>query len=82
MPEFRGRIYPFKIHLLQRLPTCVDEHRFAEGDDSLFDARDGAFEDDEVVFYFAVADEASHTVKFCVSRGKWFLRFYSQRLTV
>ena len=62
MAEFRGRIDPFEIDLLERFPACVDEHRFAEGHDSLFDAWDGAFEEDEVVLYFAIADEAAHSV--------------------
>jgi len=61
MPEFRRRVDPFQIDLLQRFTTRMHKHRFAERDYSLLHARAGAFEDDEVVFHFAVADESAHT---------------------
>ena len=58
--ELRRCIYPFEIDLLKRFAACVREHGFAESHDSLLYAGDGAFEEDEVVLDFAVADEAAH----------------------
>ena len=62
MAELGGCVDPFEIDLFERFAACVREHGFAEGHDSLLDARDGAFEEDEVVFDFAVADEAAQTI--------------------
>ena len=64
MTKLGGRIDPFEIDLLKRFAACVREHGFAEGHDSLLDAGDGAFEEDEVVFDFSVADEAAHAVTY------------------
>ena len=60
MTELGGCIDPFEVDLLERFAACVREHGFAEGHDSFLDAWDGAFEEDEVVLDFAVADEAAH----------------------
>jgi hypothetical protein len=39
----------------------VDEHRLAEGHDSLLDTGNGALEHDEVVVDLTIADEATKT---------------------
>ena len=62
MTELGRGIDPFQIDLFQRFPACVHEHGFAEGHNSLLDAGDGTFEEDEVVLDFSVADEAAHTI--------------------
>lgn len=58
--ELGGSIDPFEVDFLERFPTRVDEHGFAEGHDSLLDAWYGAFEEYEVVLDFSVANEAAH----------------------
>ena len=58
--EFRRSVDPLELDFLQRFATRVREHGFAEGDDAFLDAWDGAFEEEEVVLDFAVADESAH----------------------
>ena len=62
MTEFRRGVDPFEVDFFQRFPTRMREHGFAEGHDSLLDARDRAFEENEVVLDFSVADEAAHAI--------------------
>ena len=72
MTEFRSSVDPFEIDLFQRFPARMREHGFAEGHDSLLDARDRAFEENEVVLDFSVPDEAAHTsaIQQLLSDGK------------
>ena len=58
--ELGGSVDPFQLDFFQRLARGVRVHGFAEGHDAFLDARDGALEEDEVVFDFAVVDEAAH----------------------
>lgn len=62
MTELGRRIDPFEVNFLEGFPTRVYEHGFSEGHNSLLDARDGAFEHDEVVLDFSVTNEAAHAV--------------------
>ena len=62
MTKFRGSIDPFELDLFQRFPTRMREHGLAQGHDSLLNAWDRAFEENEVVFDFSVADEAAQTM--------------------
>lgn len=60
--ELRRRVDPFEIHLLQRFPARVYEHRFSQGDDSLLDTWHSTLEDDKIVFHLTVSHKATHTM--------------------
>ena len=59
MAEFAARVDPFQVYLLQCPARCVHPHGFAESDDALLDARDCAFEEEEVILHVSVAYEAA-----------------------
>lgn len=61
--ELGGGIDPLELDVLEGLPGGVDEHRLAEGHDSLLDTGNGALEHDEVVVDLTIADEATKTEK-------------------
>lgn len=61
--ELRRSVNPFEVDFLERPPTGVDKHRFAEGDDSLLDTRDGALQHHEVILDLAVSHEATKTMQ-------------------
>jgi hypothetical protein len=60
--ELGRRIDPLEVDLLESLAGCVDEHRLAESDDPLLDARNGTLEEKEVVVDRSIADESTHAV--------------------
>lgn len=62
MPKLAARVDPLEVDLFEGAARRVREHGLAERDDALFDARDGALEEEEVVVDDAVADEAAHAV--------------------
>ena len=62
MTKLTRRVYPFQVHLLERLPARVREHGFSKRHDAFLDTRHRTLEDYEVVVDFAVADETTHAV--------------------
>ena len=67
MTEFRRRVDPFELDLLEGLAGCMREHRLAKCHDSLLDTGNRSFEQDKVVFHLTVADEATKPVATLVS---------------
>lgn len=63
MTEFGRGVDPLEVDLLEGLAGGVGVEGFAEGDDALLDARDGALEQYEVVLDLAVVYEAAQTVE-------------------
>ena len=61
MTELGRGVDPLEVDLLEGLAGGVGVQGFAEGDDSLLDAGDGALEEHEVVLDLAVVHEAAQT---------------------
>lgn len=59
--EFGRSIDPLEVDLLESFAGCMCVERFAEGNDSLLDARDGALEKNKVILDFTVMDKATQT---------------------
>ena len=73
--ELRRRVDELELDLLEVATRRVHHQRFAEGDDTLLRARDGALQDDEVVLDDTVVREAAH-------RGDGLLRHIRLRRRV